>query len=188
MQSSIFKLTRFLLLVLMPVLLLSGTYKENRKVKSTDSVVCDFAITNGQNEECIYSGEVVVHTPIRTFDGSLTVKFSFNETNEMSDSTLQMTIADQNINQKLALGTYELKAIESLFTNFEGVFVVANINTISELPFFATTGTLKFLENGPGYVKCNLDIKLKNAVSQSLHINGVFVVKKSMFNQKELRS
>ena len=74
-------------------------------------------------------------------------------------------------------GIYNVNSIDGFLNHFNGVFVVANIAELGEMPFFATEGNVRITELSKKSVQGKLNVELSNAEGQKIKIAGNFEAK-----------
>ncbi|WP_405385047.1 hypothetical protein [Maribacter sp. LLG6340-A2] len=83
-------------------------------------------------------------------------------------------IIASNINTNITTGNYEVADLDRLIHQYNGVYGFADINELSELPFFAKDGSLSINVDYNETISGNIEVTYENAEREPLTIKGFF--------------
>ena len=175
MYQIIIKSFKLIFLGFLPLLCISS-------IDSDQSVVNDFVEDNWLR--------VVANNTIQELEGNM----SFEHTSEnfkdgqyfnslklrlKSDSgkvpnDVEFTISKENKIARLPVGHYRVNPIDGFINHFDGVFGVANINSMGERPFFAADGTIHITKMEENNVAGRMNMTLSNGDGSIIKIVGKF--------------
>ena len=181
MSKFISKITKIGFWALTATFLLSGT-KPDRQKSLVSGVTYDYSLEVSGSLNRSFSGVIVFETATETTSKGVpfsTLKLKFNSSESVFSHSLEFLIAKENTEKILDKGRYDvIRNQNGLLNYFDGVFGFANINVLGELPFFAKSGKIQINHLDKNMIAGSLDIRLNNAVDQSIHIKGNFETKK----------
>lgn len=90
--------------------------------------------------------------------------------------TMEFLISKQNKTGQIPSGSYGIaKDDTGLLNYFDGVFGFANINSLGELPFFATNGEITIAHSDSESVLGSMNVTLKNNDGKKFVLSGDFI-------------
>ena len=177
-MSRIFiKLIKIGLFALMPLFLTSSA-----KVEDTILLEKGYSlqVTGVLNQEL--KGTMSYETDIKITTGgtsfsTLELKLS-NDLGEIRHS-MGFLISQQAQSNTISVGTYNVaESIDGFLNDFDGVFGFADLDVMSDLPFFAQKGEIIITDLGKNKLEGSMVITLRNSNGKLIKVNGDFLARR----------
>lgn len=181
MPNFFMKMTKLGFWILTATLFLSGAKLEKRSQLEL-TVYKDYQIQVSGSLNKSFNGNLEFETAIETTSKGIsvsTLKLKLINKDTTLPHTIEFLVARENMEMILPKGSYTVaRNDEGLLNYFDGVFGVANINALGELPLFAKSGRIQIDFLDENSLKGTLNVKLKNSVGKSIHVKGNFATTK----------
>ena len=175
MYQFLLKSSKLFLLGLLPLLCISS-------IDSDQGVAQDFAENNWLRmvtEDTIQEleGKMSFEHIVENFkDGQYfnSLKLRLSSSSGEIPNDVEFIISKENKISRLPIGHYKVNPIDGFINHFDGVFGVANINSMGERPFFAANGTIHILKIESNNVAGRMNMTLSNGDGSTIKIVGKF--------------
>ena len=174
MIQTVIKSLRILVFGITPLFLIASVSKEHENVKTLEkgTYECEVSgVINGKVNGLAFFKIVEQHHDSGEISQKLELSF---KTEEFEENTL---IQFELSNKPERKGVYKIKNLERLFNGLDGVYGYADLGKQSELPYFASEGSITILENDSNVLRGNLDVRFRNADNEALTLKGFFNAK-----------
>ncbi|TVZ16342.1 hypothetical protein [Maribacter sp. MAR_2009_72] len=157
-----------------PLLLIAGGSENPVNNSSVEQGAFHFQFSGIKDESMVGKASFQLKNDVDEF-GRVTknIELRFVPANGCKADLISFIIAS-NDNLNRINGTYEIKNLDRLIRQFSGVYGFADINELSELPFFAKDGTIAIHTNRKKTVFGNIEVTYENAEREPLTIKGFF--------------
>ncbi|MFX0555877.1 hypothetical protein ACOCEA_03725 [Maribacter sp. CXY002] len=177
MPKLFFKVSKFIVLGLLPFFLISSSgkdlyYHSNLHDEDLSLAVWNFDFENiGNNTFETKVGQNHLGSSFSTIELFLDNSYK----NQLYN--MEFVISREAKARTWLPGTYQVRDINGLLDEFDGVFGVATIDTLGEAPFFAKKGSIDILSINDTHCKGKLDIAMRNTDGYVINITGSFEAK-----------
>lgn len=181
MPAFFIKITKLGLWVLIATLFLSGARFEKYPLSGSLSYF-DYHLQVSGSLNQRFHGNIEFETAIETTNKGIsvsTLKIVLIDKEGVLPHNIEFLIARENMTTVLSEESYSIgRNKEGLLNYFDGVFGVANIKALGELPLFAKSGRIQIDFLDEMSVQGSLNVKLINSDGQSIHLKGNFAARK----------
>ncbi len=102
--------------------------------------------------------------------------FTLQDEENNIDHSFNLYIADRKNSTSVEQGNYLISEnINGFINEFQGVFGVADISELGELPFFSKRGQIAISHKDQGRLTGQLQLTLSNALGEIIEVQGRFV-------------
>ncbi len=170
-----FKLLRIIFLGFLPLLLISRTVKDVKKLPFVLSGT--YLLEVEGNSDYQLTGEISFSymDKISTTGAVFSVlKLHFNGSNAALPHTMEVVVCKENTTDNLPLGNYKVNIVESFLNPSSGVFGAFSSDTLGEKLFFTKKGSVRISHFCNSNVKGTMKMVLLNQKGEAINIKGDF--------------
>ena len=178
MYQFIIKSSKFFIIGLLPLLFISSIGSDQGS--NTDFIENkSLRIFTGESWQEL-KGDMSFLSSAESFrDGRFlnSLKLRLNDTSGKIPNVVEFVLSKESKTDVLPVGNYRVNHIDGFIGHFDGVFGVANINSLGERPFFATDGTIHITQIEKNGIEGNVNMVLSNGDGRIIKISGFFEAK-----------
>lgn len=169
------KITRIIFLGFLPLLLISSTGNDLKKLPLVLSGT--YILEFEGNSDYKLSGEISFSSMNKmSSKGTMysVLKLNFNGMKAVIPHNMEVVVCKENSNDDLPLGNYKVNTIESFLNPSNGVFGAFSSDTLGENLFFTKKGSVRITHFCNTNVKGTLGMVLLNPKGKTINIKGEF--------------
>ncbi len=176
MYSIAIKITRIILLGILPLLLISSAGKDAELIPI--SLKGTYMLRVQEGSWYTVNGRIGFTTAMERSANGLC--FSVLKLNFMGDDgavlkhSMEVIVSEENNGDSLPLGNYKVRNIESFLNPSKGIFAAFSGDFFGEQLFFTKNGNIRITHSCKTSIKGNLSLALENQIGKTILIKGDF--------------
>jgi hypothetical protein len=170
-----FKILRIIFLGFLPLLLISSTGKDLKKLPLMLSGTYILEVEGNSDYQLTGEMSFSYMDKISSTGAVFSVlKLHFNGSNAVLPHNMEVVVCKENTTDNLPLGNYKVNIVESFLNPSNGVFGAFSSDTLGEKLFFTKKGNVRIIRFCNTSVKGTMRMVLLNQNGETIGIKGDF--------------
>ena len=161
MSRFLIKSSKYFLIGLLPLFFISSIGSEQRTSLDYSKEKSLRIFYEGGKKEV--KGAMSFASSVESFRDSRylnSIKLRLTDNSGKYPNVIEFVLSKESAQDELPIGNYKVNHIDGFISHFDGVFGVANISSLGERPFFATSGVIQITHVGTKEVGGNVNMLL----------------------------